>query len=173
MTIAVTTSQALDVVLAIFLVVVGLAIAYAFWRLGVLFSQLRDTVEHTEVEVLPVVGKTGVTLDHVNAELDKIDVMTDSAVDAVTAIDRAVRAVSAIVTAPIEALAGLAAAFRHGVSSLIAHHDVQEAVRTAQDAGTRRMEDLADQLDAVDRRSTGATRGTGAGPGTSGGSGAR
>ena len=149
---AVTTNQALDIVLSLFLILTGLAIAYAFWRLGVLFSQLRDTVEHTEVEVLPVVGKTGVTLDHVNAELDKIDVMTDSAVDAVTAIDRAVRAVSAIVTAPIEALAGLAAAFRHGVSSLIAHRDVDEAVRTAKEAGTRRMNDLADELDEAGRK---------------------
>jgi hypothetical protein len=77
--------------------------------------------------------------------------MTDSAVDAVTALDRAVRAVSAIVTAPIEALAGLAAAFRHGVSSLIAHRDVQEAVRTAKESGQRRMEDLADELDEAGR----------------------
>ena len=151
MTLAVTTSQALDVVLAIFLVVVGLAIGYAFWRLGLLFSQLRTTVQHTEVEVLPVINKTGVTLDHVNTELDKIDVMTDSAVDAVSAIDRAVRAVSAIVTAPIEALAGLAAAFRHGVSSLVANRDVNEAVRTAKEAGTRRMNDLADDLEAANR----------------------
>jgi hypothetical protein len=152
MTLAVTTSQALDVVLAIFLVVVGLAIGYAFWRLGLLFSQLRTTVKHTEEEVLPVISKTGVTLDHVNAELDKVDVMTDSAVEAVTAIDRAVRAVSAVVTAPIEALAGLAAAFRHGVSSLIAHRDVNEAVRTAKEAGTRRMNDLADELDEAGRK---------------------
>jgi len=151
MTLAVTTSEALDVVLAIFLVVVGLAIGYAFWRLGLLFSQLRTTVQHTEVEVLPVINKTGVTLDHVNTELDKIDVMTDSAVDAVSAIDRAVRAVSAIVTAPIEALAGLAAAFRHGVSSLVANRDVNEAVRTAKEAGTRRMNDLADDLEAANR----------------------
>jgi hypothetical protein len=152
MTLAVTTSQALDVVLAIFLVVVGLAIGYAFWRLGLLFSQLRTTVKHTEEEVLPVISKTGVTLDHVNAELDKVDVMTDSAVEAVTAIDRAVRAVSAVVTAPIEALAGLAAAFRHGVSSLIAHRDVNEAVRTAKEAGARRMNDLADELDEAGRK---------------------
>jgi hypothetical protein len=157
-TLAVTTSEALDVVLCVFLVVVGLAIGYAFWRLGVLFSQLRTTVEHTEVEVLPVINKTGVTLDHVNLELDKVDVMTDSAVDAVTALDRAVRAVSAIVTAPIEALAGLAAAFRHGVSSLIANRDVNEAVRTARDAGTRRMNDLADQLDEAGDRSSGSPR---------------
>ena len=152
MTLAVTTSQALDVVLAIFLVVVGLAIGYAFWRLGVLFSQLRTTVQHTEEEVLPVINKTGGTLDRVNTELDKLDVMTDSAVEAVTAIDRAVRAVSAVVTAPIEALAGVAAAVRHGVSSLLANRDVDEAVRAAKEAGQRRMADLAEELDEAGRR---------------------
>jgi hypothetical protein len=156
MTLAVTTSQALDVVLAIFLIVVGLAIGYAFWRLGVLFSQLRTTVEHTEVEVLPVINKTGGTLDRVNVELDKLDVMTDSAVDAVTAIDRAVRAVSVVVTAPMEALAGVAAAIRHGVSSLLANRDVDEAVRAAKEAGTRRMADLQEELDEANRRGTSA-----------------
>jgi len=148
---AVTTNQALDIVLSLFLILTGLAIAYAFWRLGVLFSQLRDTVQHTEEEVLPVVRTSGGTLDRVNTELDKLDVMTDSAVDAVTAIDRAVRAVSTVVTAPIEALAGLAAAFRHGVSSLVAHRDVNEAVRTAKDSAQRRMTDLADELDQAGR----------------------
>ena len=152
MTLAVTTSQALDIVLAIFLIVVGLAIGYAFWRLGVLFSQLRTTVAHTEEEVLPVINKSGGTLDRVNTELDKLDVMTDSAVDAVTAIDRAVRAVSTVVTAPVEALAGVAAAIRHGVSSLLANRDVNEAVRTAKDAGQRRMADLQEELDEAGRR---------------------
>ena len=152
MTVAATTSQALDVVLSAFLILTGLAIAYAFWRLGVLFSQLRDTVQHTEEEVLPVVRTSGGTLDRVNTELDKLDVMTDSAVDAVTAIDRAVRAVSTVVTAPIEALAGLAAAFRHGVSSLVAHRDVNEAVRTAKDSAQRRMTDLAEELDQAGKQ---------------------
>jgi len=151
MALAVTTSQALDVVLSIFLVVVGLAIGYAFWRLGVLFSQLRSTVQHTEEEVLPVINKSGGTLDRVNRELDKVDMMTDSAVEAVTAVDRAIRAVSALVTAPVEALAGLAAAVRHGVSSFLTHRDVNQAVNTAKEAGARRMEDLADDLDKAGR----------------------
>ena len=154
MPLAVTTSEALDVVLAIFLIVVGLAVAYAFWKLGVLFAQLCRTVRNTEREVLPVINKSGGTLDRVNKELDKVDVMTDSAVEAVTAIDRAVRAVSAIVTAPVEALAGLAAAVRHGVSSFVTHRDVDEAMRTAKDAGARRMADLADELDQVGRPGT-------------------
>jgi hypothetical protein len=38
------------------------------------------------------------------------------------------------------------------VSSFVTHHDVDEAVRTAKDAGARRMEDLADELDQAGRR---------------------
>jgi len=66
-------------------------------------------------------------------------------------LDRAVRAVSTVVTAPIEALAGVAAAFRHGISSLVKHRDVNEAVRVAKDAADRRMTDLADELDQAGR----------------------
>ena len=104
-------------------------------------------MKHTEEEVLPVISKTGVTLDHVNAELDKVDVMTDSAVEAVTAIDRAVRAVSAVVTAPIEALAGLAAAFRHGVSSLDRAPRRRRSRPHREGSRHGRMNDLADELD--------------------------
>ncbi len=156
MPLAVTTGQALDVVLAVFLVVVGLAIGYAFWKLGVLLAQLRRTVRNTEREVLPVIGKTGGTIDRVNSQLDKLDVMTDSAVEAVSAIDRAVRAVSALITAPVQALAGVAAAIRHGVSSFVTHHDMDEAVRTAKDAAARRMQDISDELDEAGRRGTAA-----------------
>jgi hypothetical protein len=150
--VAVTTSEALDVVLIIFLVVVGIAIAYAFWRLGVLFSQLRSTTQHTEEELLPVLNKTGGTLDRVNRELDKVDVMTDSAVDAVTALDRTIRVVTAVVTAPVQALAAAATALRHGFSSLVTHRDPDLAVRTAREAATRRMSDLEEELNAAGRR---------------------
>ena len=156
MPLAVTTGQALDVVLSIFLVVVGLALGYAFWKLGVLLSQLRRTVRNTEREVLPVIGKTGGTIDRVNSQLDKLDVMTDSAVEAVSAIDRAIRAVSALITAPVQALAGVAAAIRHGVSSFVTHRDMDEAVQTAKDAAARRMADLSEELDKAGRGSSSA-----------------
>src|SRR5438309_1794842 len=92
MPLAVTTGQALDVVLAVFLVVVGLAIGYAFWKLGVLLSQLRRTVRNTEREVLPVIGKTGGTIDRVNSQLDTLDAAhlgRDAAADAVLPRPRA------------------------------------------------------------------------------------
>jgi len=149
---ATTTGDALDVVLAIFLVVVGLALAYAFWRLGTLLAQLRRTVRNTEREMLPVLNKTGGTIDRVNLQLDKVDQMTDSAVNAVSAIDKAIRAITAVVTAPVQALAGIATAIRHGISSLLTHRDPELAVQTAKDAAARRMADLQEELDDAGQR---------------------
>jgi uncharacterized protein YoxC len=151
MLVGVTTSEALDVVLIVFLVVVGVALAYALWRLGTLLAQMRTTVRHTESEVLPLLTKTGGTLDRVNLQLDNVDVMTTSAVDAVTALDRAVRIVTAVVTAPVQVLAGLAEAIRYGISSLRTDRNLEQAVQTAKDAATRRMDDLAEDLDEAGR----------------------
>ena len=71
---------------------------------------------------------------------------TTSAVDAVVAVDRMVRAVSSVVTVPIQKLAGLVAGIRFGASSLKTHRDVGEAVRTGKEAAARREQDLAEEL---------------------------
>ena len=51
-------------------------------------------IRGTERELLPVIHKVGDSVDRVNGQLDKLDVATDSAVDAVDAVDQAVRTVS-------------------------------------------------------------------------------
>jgi hypothetical protein len=85
-------------------------------------------------------------VDRVNVQLDKVDVMTDSAVDAVTAADTAVRTVSAVVTRPIGKLAGLAAGLRHGASTMRTRRSWDEAVRTGKEEAARRERDLEDEL---------------------------
>jgi hypothetical protein len=106
-------------------------------------------VKNTEQELLPVLTKTGGTIDRVNLQLDKLDTMTTSAASAVGAIDRTIRAVSNVVTAPIEVLAGLFEGIRFGVSSFKTHHDVDRAFQSAKDAAAQRVADLADELDSV------------------------
>lgn len=41
-----------------------------------------------------MIGKVGGSVDRVNGQLDKVDRITDSAVDAASSVDTAVRAVS-------------------------------------------------------------------------------
>jgi uncharacterized protein YoxC len=135
-----------DLALAIFLIAVGLALAYAFFRLAGTFSRLTAFVGKTEKELLPVVNKVGGTVDRVNEQLDKVDQMTDSAVDAVTSIDTAVRTVTGAVTRPVQKLTGLVAGVSYGASELKARRSWRGAVDAAKEAAARREHDLAEDL---------------------------
>ena len=90
-----------------------------------------------------MISKLGGTVDRVNGQLDKVDQITDSAVDAVAGVDTAVRTVTGLVTRPIEKLAGLAAGARHAVSSLRARGDWRDAVRDREGGGRPAAQDLA------------------------------
>lgn len=136
--------------LAIFLLVAGLALAYGALRLGRTLGRVSSLLEGTEKELLPVISKVGGTVERVNAQLDKVDQITDSAVDAVTGVDTAVRTVSGLVTRPIGKLAGLAAGARHAASSLRARGNVREAVRTGKEEAGRREQEIADQLEEAE-----------------------
>src|ERR687889_1389003 len=80
--------------LAVFLLAVGLSTAYLLVRLGGTVARLSAFISGAERELLPVITKVGGSVDRVNGQLDKLDVVTDSAVDAVDSVDTAVRAAS-------------------------------------------------------------------------------
>jgi uncharacterized protein YoxC len=134
------------VALSIFLIAVGLALAYAFLRLGGTLSRLSAFIKGTQDEVLPVINKVGGSVDRVNSQLDKVDVMTDSAVDAVDSMDTAVRAVTLAITRPVQKLSGLAAGVTYGAAELRARRDWRSAVEAGKAAAVRREQELAEEL---------------------------
>jgi hypothetical protein len=132
--------------LSVFLLLTGLAFAYGALRLGGTLGRATSLLEGTEKELLPVISKLGGTVDRVNGQLDKVDQITDSAVDAVAGVDTAVRSVTGLLTRPIEKLAGLATGARHAASSLRARGDWRDAARTGKEEADRREHDLAEDL---------------------------
>ena len=134
--------------LAIFLVATGIGIGWAFLRLAVTFDRLSSLIRGAEREALPVINKVGGSVDRVNAQLDKLDTATDSAVDAVVAVDEAVRSVSYAVKTPVQKLAGLSAGVSHGWASLRTRRNWREAVDEAKAAAARREQDLDEELKA-------------------------
>jgi hypothetical protein len=144
--VAFTWGDLADLALAVFLFLVGLGLAWMFLTLGGTFSRLTSFIRKTERELLPVITKVGGTVDRVNDQLDKVDQMTDSAVDAVAAVDGAVRTVSSAVAKPVQKLSGLVAGLSHGASSLRTRRDWRSAVRIGKDAAARRERDLAEEL---------------------------
>jgi uncharacterized protein YoxC len=132
--------------LAIFLVLVGLGFAWVSVKLGGTLQSLSALIKGTQDEALPVVAKVGVTVDHVNAQMEKVDRITDSAVDAADAADTAVRAVSMAVTRPVTKVAGFGAAVSHGVADLKVHHSWRSAVEAARAAAAAREHELLQEL---------------------------
>jgi uncharacterized protein YoxC len=139
--------------LSVFLVAVGLTLAYAFIRLGGTLSRLSAFIKGTQDEILPVINKVGGSVDRVNNQLDKVDVMTDSAVDAVDSMDTAVRAVTLAITRPVQKLSGLAAGMTYGLADLRAKRDWRSAVEAGKAAAARREQELADELRDASRAS--------------------
>jgi uncharacterized protein YoxC len=135
--------------LAVFLLAVGLTLAWAFIKLAETFSRLASLIRGVEGEVLPVINKVGGTVDRVNAQLDKVDVMSDSAVDAVDSVDTAIRAVSMAITRPVQKVSGLAAGLSHGFADLRTNRDFKGAVQVVKQAAAQREQELSEELRAA------------------------
>ena len=146
---AATAGDVAKYALAVFLLAVGLGLAYAFVRLGGTFARLSSFIYGTERELLPVIHKVGESVDKVNGQLDKVDRVTDSAVDMADSADTAVRAVSFAIARPVQKVSGFAAGLTHGIATLKTRRNVGEAVQSAKEAAARRERDLEEELRAA------------------------
>jgi uncharacterized protein YoxC len=146
MLVAFTSGDLWRLALAVFLLAVGLSAAYLLARLGGTAGRLSAFISGTEQEIVPVINKVGGTVDRVNKQLDKVDLMTDSAVDAVESVDTAVRTVSHAVTRPVQKVSGFAAGLSYGAADFKAKHDWRHAVQSGKEAAARREQELIEEL---------------------------
>jgi uncharacterized protein YoxC len=144
--VAFTSGDLWRVALAVFLFVVGIATAYLLVRLAGSITRLSSLIQHTDETAIPVVEKVGGSVDRVNLQLDKVDQITDSAVDAADSVDTAVRAVSMAITRPVEKVSGFAAGVSFGAADFKARRDWRHAVQAGKEAAARRESDLAEEL---------------------------
>jgi uncharacterized protein YoxC len=142
----VNSSDVWEIALAVFLLAVGFALAYLFVRMARTTDSVTDLIKGTEREVLPVIEKVGGSVDRINAQLDKVDQVTDSAVDAADAADTAVRAVSMAITKPVQKVSGFAAGVSYGAADLKTKRGWKHAVQAGKEAAARREQELDDEL---------------------------
>jgi hypothetical protein len=112
------STDAWHIALAVFLVLTGVTLAYVFFRLSKLLGDVETHLDETMVEVVPMLGKASITLDHVNDELEKVGKITDSAVGAVGTVDHAARAASSAAAKPAKVVSGLSEGVEHAFQSL-------------------------------------------------------
>ena len=146
MTLAFSASDAAYWGLTVFLVLLGIGSAFALFKLGGMFDRVSSFISGTERDLLPVIVKSGGTVDRVNYQLDKLDTVTDSAVGMADSADTAVRAVSTAVSKPVEKVSGLAAGVAHGFSSFRKNRNASSAFDDAKAAARQRESDLASDL---------------------------
>jgi uncharacterized protein YoxC len=140
------TIDVLWIALSGFLVVVGITLAFVLVRLAATIRSTSSLVQGLEKEVLPLINKAGGTVDRVNAQLDKLDLVTDSAVDAADSLDTAVRAVTIAITRPVTKISGFAAGLAHGVASLRTRRNVRGAYESGRAAADRREQEIEEEL---------------------------
>ncbi|HET8893192.1 MAG TPA: hypothetical protein VFM96_03740 [Gaiellaceae bacterium] len=133
--------------LAVFLLATGLAAAYLLVRMAGTVGRLSAFITGAEREILPVINKVGGSVDRVNAQLDKVDRITDSAVDAAESVDTAVRTVSRAVTRPVQKVSGFAAGVSYGAADFRTKRDWKHAVQAGKDAAARREQELVEDLE--------------------------
>jgi uncharacterized protein YoxC len=151
--VALTWGDVWRIALAAFLVVVGLSLAWVLLRLAGTVDRLSSFIRGVEHELVPVITKVGGSVDRVNGQLDKVDQMTESAVDAVDNVDSAVRAVSLAVSRPVQKVSGFAAGVSYGAAELKAHGNWRSAVQAGKDAAQQRERELGEELDEAGGRS--------------------
>jgi uncharacterized protein YoxC len=142
------TIDVLWIALSVFLVLVGAALTFALIRLAATLRSTSSLVQGLEKEMLPLITKAGGTVDRVNLQLDKVDRVTDSAVDAADSLDTAVRAVTIALTSPVRKISGLAAGLSHGLAAFRTRKNVRGAYESGRAAAHRREQEIDDELDA-------------------------
>lgn len=143
---AVESIDVLWIALSGFLVVVGITLAFLLIRLAATVRRVSSLVQGLETEMLPLINKAGGTVDRVNGQLDKLDRVTDSAVDAADSLDTAVRAVTIALTRPVTKISGLAAGFAHGFAALRTRGGFRGAVESGRAAAGRREQEIEEEL---------------------------
>lgn len=142
-----TALDGLWIGLTVLAVVLALTLGYLLIRLAATARRLSSFIQGLEAEVLPVISRTGGTIDRVNQQLDKVDRMTDSAVDAAENVDQAIRTVTGALSRPVQRVSGLASGLAHGAASLRARRDVRGAVDAGREASARREQEIAEELE--------------------------
>jgi len=138
--------DALWIALSVFFVLVAVGLTYLLIRLGGTVGRLTSFLQGLEREVLPVINETGGTVQRVNAQLDKVDRVTDSAVDVADSVDTAVRAVTLALTRPVQKISGLVEGVTHALASLRVRKSPRQAYEAGREAAARREQEIMDEL---------------------------
>jgi hypothetical protein len=110
-------ADVLRAALSFFLVIVGVGIAYVCFRLGGVLRRMSQTVVRVIDEVVPILARAQTTVDGINLELQRVDEIMISAVNATKGAEKTVTSLSNAVTSPVKNASGFAAAAKEAMAT--------------------------------------------------------
>lgn len=111
------TGGFMEIAIGIFFLLFGVGLGYALYRLALTFSQTTVMIHDVNQEAVPILTRLQTTVDEVNAELDKVNQITDTAVVATDKMGNTASAVQSAISTPVKKFAGVASGISEAVSS--------------------------------------------------------
>jgi uncharacterized protein YoxC len=113
----VTASDILRYAAAFFFIVVAIALAYALVRVGKVLGRTEKMLEDIDREAVPLLRKSGETLDGVNGSLGNVDEITRDVADMTDKVNGLVTAVEGALQTPAKKAAAFGSGIQQAVTS--------------------------------------------------------
>jgi hypothetical protein len=128
------------------LTVAFLVLAWMFLRLASIFSATEKTIKEVSEEVVPLLGKTHVTVDNINSQLTQLDTAVGDVADITGELDQTTAVITRGVRGGVIRVSSATAGLSKGISAFFGGDQAEDRTtnRTADDH-------VVDPKDVVDR----------------------
>ncbi|TCJ16693.1 DUF948 domain-containing protein [Rubrobacter taiwanensis] len=92
-----------------------LLLAYTFLRLARIFSTTEQTIKEVSRELVPLVGKTHVTVDNINSQLSQLDTAVGDVTDITGELDQTTTAITQSIRGGVIKVSAAASGVSRGI----------------------------------------------------------
>ena len=110
-----------------------LVLAWMFLRLARVFSTTEDTIKEVSEQVVPLLGKTHVTIDNVNSQLSQLDEAVADVADITGELDQTTAVITRGVRGGVIKVSSATAGLSKGLSAFFGGSDDRTKGRPAGD----------------------------------------
>lgn len=146
-----TSSIVLRYAAAFFFVVVAIGLLVALLRTARVLTRVDKLLGDLDQEIVPLLNKTGTTVDEVNSELARVNEITQAVVDMTQKMESMAGSVENVVTKPARKVAGFGAGVSQAISSFLRRNggDAQTPPAPAADASSGEPEAATAESEAT------------------------
>ena len=105
------------------LAVAFLVLAWMFLRLARIFSTTEETIKEVSEQVVPLLGKTHVTVDNINSQLSQLDTAVGDVADITGELDQTTAVITRGVRGGVIKVSSATAGLSKGISAFFGSED--------------------------------------------------